>query len=215
MLSSDYLSRIENLYTTYNNTIKLLIADIEAKYEKFPIELFNEIRALHDHIARCYIPDLKPETIKNEIAKAEGHIWRIILDCYKYLNIHLSDYVKNFEKRTKRVDLFVVDNGQFYVTYKKLHNEAISSVREAKKIEGIDKTKSLKRYEDAYNQYTELYDHINSKMSDINWAKRKYCVKFGWKALLWIASVILSSIITISVGCPKLQSIVEGVIACF
>lgn len=96
-----------------------------------------------------------------------------------------------------------------------MHNEAISSVREAKKIEGIDKTKSLKRYEDAYNQYTELYDHINSKMSDINWAKRKYCVKFGWKALLWIASVILSSLITISVGCPKLQSIVEGVIACF
>ncbi len=35
MLSSDYLSRIENLYTTYNNTIKLLIADIEAKLMKF------------------------------------------------------------------------------------------------------------------------------------------------------------------------------------
>lgn len=90
-----------------------------------------------------------------------------------------------------------------------------SQLERLRKIEGIDKTKSLKKYEDAYNQYTELYDHINSKISDINWAKRKYCVKFGLKALLWIASVILSSLITISVGCPKLQSIVEGVIACF
>lgn len=46
--------RIIALYKEYNMVIKPLIAELEARTEQFPLHLFNEIRALHDHIARCY-----------------------------------------------------------------------------------------------------------------------------------------------------------------
>ena len=46
--------RIIAFYKEYNMVIKPLIAELEARTEQFPLPLFNEIRALHDHIARCY-----------------------------------------------------------------------------------------------------------------------------------------------------------------
>ena len=76
--------KIRVLYSDYNTVIKPLIAEIEARIEQFPLPLFNEIRALHDHIARCYLDEIKEEQITQEIIKAERHIVRIILDCYKY-----------------------------------------------------------------------------------------------------------------------------------
>lgn len=49
--------KLKELYKIYNETIKLLIADIEARTQKFPIEIFNEIRSFNDHVARCYLPE--------------------------------------------------------------------------------------------------------------------------------------------------------------
>ena len=46
--------KIQELYRDYNTVIKPLIAEVEARSEQFPLPLFIEIRALHDHIARCY-----------------------------------------------------------------------------------------------------------------------------------------------------------------
>ena len=45
---------LKNLYNQYMDPVKPLLAEIEAIYEKFPIALFNEIRALNDHVARAY-----------------------------------------------------------------------------------------------------------------------------------------------------------------
>ncbi len=45
---------VSPLYMEYNQVIKPLIAELEAREEASPQPLFNEIRALNDHIARCY-----------------------------------------------------------------------------------------------------------------------------------------------------------------
>ena len=78
--------RITALYQDYNTVIKPLIAEVEARTEQFPLPLFNEIRALHDHIARCYSDNISSEQIASEINKAEHHVVRIMLACYKCLN---------------------------------------------------------------------------------------------------------------------------------
>lgn len=46
--------RIIDLYQDNNKVIKLLIAGVEARTEHFHLPLFNEMKALHDHITRCY-----------------------------------------------------------------------------------------------------------------------------------------------------------------
>ena len=84
MKNIDLSTNLNPLYEAYNNVIKPLIAEIEVRYEQFPIVIFNEIRAFNDHIARCYIrPDDNVWT-NSQIRKAQSHIERMILDCYKF-----------------------------------------------------------------------------------------------------------------------------------
>lgn len=90
--------RIIALYKEYNMVIKPLIAELEARTERFPLPLFNEIRALHDHIVRCYSERISSNQVDSEIHKAERHVTRIMLDCYKCLNLSLHDEVLLFER---------------------------------------------------------------------------------------------------------------------
>lgn len=126
--------RIIALYKEYNMVIKPLIAELEARTEQFPLPLFNEIRALHDHIARCYSERISSNQVDSEIHKAERHVTRIMLDCYKCLNLSLHDEVLLFERQTKNVDLTVLQNGTFYPKYKTLRTKATKMVRKAKSL---------------------------------------------------------------------------------
>lgn len=123
--------RIKALYSDYNTIIKPLIAEVEARTEQFPLPLFNEIRALHDHIARCYSEGFSESQVDSELHKAERHVLRIMLDCYKCLNLSLHDTVLLFEKQTKHVDLTVLQDGTFYPKYKALRTQAVQTVRKA------------------------------------------------------------------------------------
>jgi hypothetical protein len=190
-------SRLSGLYGNYNETIKPLIADIEARYQRFPDSLLNEIRALNDHIARCYIVNVDDTKIEEELRKAEGHILRITLDCYKYLDVWFYDYIKDFDKRyTSRIDITLVNNGEFAIAYRRFQTEAIQTIRQAKGYESIDKQKSLDLYQKAYNIYFDLEDLIISNTSTLNWAKCRKRVKRTGTVILWILSVIISALIT-------------------
>lgn len=52
-MTEENLRLLEKLYQQYNNPVKPLLAEIEASYEKFPMALYNEIRAMNDHVARA------------------------------------------------------------------------------------------------------------------------------------------------------------------
>lgn len=89
----DNSKQIIALYDDYNTIIKPLIAEVEARTEQFPLPLFNEIRALHDHIARCYFKDITPEQRNIEVsisreqsAKYAPYICRVSFPPYSPLS---------------------------------------------------------------------------------------------------------------------------------
>lgn len=125
MEKQENIEKIQGLYKDYNAVIKPLIAEVEARIEQFPLPLFNEIRALHDHISRCYTDGITDKQISEETEKAHRHVVRIMLDCYKYLNLTLHDSLLLFERQTKHVDLTVLKDGTFYPAYKLLRIRAI------------------------------------------------------------------------------------------
>lgn len=190
-------TRIIALYNSYNTIIKPLIAEVEARTEQFPLPLFNEIRALHDHIARCYSDGFSAEQVDTEIHKAERHVVRIMLDCYKCLNLSLHDAVLLFEKQTKHVDLTVLQDGTFYPKYKSLRAQAIQTVRKAKSLESMDTDVALDMYQNAYNVYSDLELMLDSVATDIHWARVRFTVRRILQVLLWIASAIASGIVSI------------------
>lgn len=196
----DTNTKIEGLYKDYNVVIKPLIAEVEARTEQFPLPLFNEIRALHDHIARCYAKGITPAQTDEELKKAERHVIRITLDCYKYLNLALHESLQLFERQTRNIDLTVLENGTFYPKYKALQTEAIRTIREAKRLESVDTFSALEMYQNSYNQYTELEKIIENVIPDVHWARLRFMARKGVAVLVWILSAIASGVISVLIA---------------
>ena len=56
-MTEENLRLLEKIYQQYKDPVKPLLAEIEAVYEKFPLPIYNEIRALNDHVARAFFVD--------------------------------------------------------------------------------------------------------------------------------------------------------------
>lgn len=190
-------NRVRELYVEYNTVIKPLIAEVEARMEQFPLPIFNEIRALHDHISRCYSDNITDAQIEKELEKGKRHVVRIILDCYKYLNLSLHDSILLFEKQTKNIDLTVLQDGTFYPQYKSLRTKAIQTVRKAKNIEARDRDTALDAYQESYNIYTSLENLIDGVVPDLHWARVRFRIRKSWQVVLWILSAVLSGVVSI------------------
>lgn len=196
MNSAEVIARIESCYKQYCGVIKPLIAQIEATSEKIPLPLFNEIRAFNDHIARCFYNNPSDEYIAEQIDRAERHIVRMTLDCFKCLNVILFQKIELFESQTRNVDLTVIDNGSFYPTYAKQKIEAARIIKMAKISESQDTYQALEYYQNAYNIYAQVVDNIDSISEKVKWAKVRFTIK-RWGAIVgWVISVILSAIIS-------------------
>lgn len=215
MLDAAFQEKVATLYASYNEVIRPLISEIEARQESFPTPLFNEIRAFNDHIARCYLQKISKEKIVAELNKAEGHITRITLDCFKYLDVFLYEKILSFDKRTRNIDLTVLDNGQFFPVFSKLKKDTVISVRKAKQMESLDVYKSLDLYQLAYNQYCELEDKIDQKTAEINWLKVRFSVHRFLKLLLWVFAAMLSGMLSLFLTCDSVANFIKSFVGHF
>ena len=193
-----FVQKASDVLVQYREVVKPLLAEVEALYEKFPIPIYNESRALVDHLSKCFDSSgnlLSQQDIDKQIEKCQHHIKRMILDCYKLLNINCKEVVERFERKTRTLDLRTIDNdGSFSSEYHKLSDAAIKEVREAKKIEALgNDNNTYAAYEKAHNTYAQLVLLIEQNRANIDRAKRKYIYnKFGW--IIW-------SLITFIIGC--------------
>lgn len=200
-------TQIEDCYVRYCAVIKPLIANIESLSEKIPLPLFNEIRAFNDHIARCFYLNPDEDFIKEQIAKAQRHIERITLDCFKCLNVILYQRIELFERQTSNVDLTVIDNGEFFPEYSKLKLKAANLVRLAKLEEAKSSDQALDLYQDSYNVYTRLVEKIESVSEKVKWAKVRFSSKRIITIIAWILSVVISAILSAVFSCEIIASL--------
>lgn len=207
MMNPLFEAKSTELFNQYNQIIKPLIAEIEARSETMPQPLFNEIRAFTDHIARCYFPDITDEKLDEELKKASRHVVRITLDCFKCLNILLFKKVEEFERRTKNVDLNVLDNGEFYPKYKKLKRDAAEIVKQAKLAESKDTMEALSLYDAAYNKYVELEDLLKGSAENVKWARVRFTAKRILKITAWVVSVIVSGLLSLLISCDLVREL--------
>jgi hypothetical protein len=192
--------------STYTNVLKPLIADIEVRFEKFPVPVYNEIRAFHDHIARCYalLETGKSESeiseyINRQVDKASGHMDRLVFDCYKFFNLALFETViENFESKTKGLDLRLVGDGSFNSKYREYRQSIIEDLSRAKLLEASpEQNKSLEFYQKVRNTYTAFEQLIVQYDTEITEAVNRNKVKNRYsKPAAWLGSVALSGILS-------------------
>lgn len=200
-------AHIEDCYVRYCAVIKPLIANIESLSEKIPLPLFNEIRAFNDHIARCYYLNPDDNFIKEQISKAERHVERITLDCFKCLNVILYQRIELFERQTKNVDLTVIDNGEFFPEYSRMKLEAANLVKLAKLEEAKSSEQALDYYQVSYNVYTALAEKIDSVSEKAKWAKVRFTSKRIITVIAWIVSVAISAVLSAFFSCEIISSL--------
>lgn len=154
--------RIDSIFLTYRETVKPLLADIQSRRgNKLPDNFLNEIRALNDHIARCYNPDIAPQAKDAEMTKAEGHLRRLIYDCFKQLNIYISDNLNQKEKRYYSDNWLTYQDGHFWNDYSQYRKDAQQYVIKAKKNESYDSDNAMKCYEKAFINYRKAEELLN------------------------------------------------------
>lgn len=200
-MTSGQIEKVKECYVAYCEVIKPLIAQIEAYSEKLPLPLFNEIRAFNDHIARCYYNNPSCEYIDEQITKAQRHITRITLDCFKCLNVFLYQRIELFDRQTRNVDLTVIDNGTFFPEYSRKRIEAATQVKEAKIMEAIDVVLALNKYQDAFNNYADIVESIDRISETVKWARIKFTTKRWLTVIGWTVSIIVSAIISAMFSC--------------
>lgn len=205
---NEFHAIIRPLYVEYNEVIKPLIAELEAREEASPQPIFNEIRAFNDHVARCYRDEIENEQIAEEIEKAQRHIKRITLDCFKYLNVSLHEKIQKFEKQTKNIDLTVINNGLFYPEYRRLMKLTIQKVRLAKKEEAVDTNRALEVYQEGYNLYCTLEELIDDNLEVVKWARIKFSFKRTLSVIGWLLAAIISGLLSIFISCDFFRKMI-------
>lgn len=192
--------RIKDIYEKYIYVICPYILQYELLDNTFPIEILNEIRAVFTHIAKCYLSEDTLIKEKN-LSKAENHIKRTILDCYKYICVAYEDKYAEFGRKYRRIDLSLVDNGEFLPKLLENHKYATDLMQEARKsdllITSDDEVsigEAYKKYEAAFIAYSSVYNLINNSYKKIEYIRKKAVLKKYIAIAGWILSIVLAII---------------------
>ena len=166
IVSSVHQERIKNIYDEYKNTVFPLVAFLEANDAEFPIEILNEVRSIFSHFSRVYDDSVTDDEIDCELSKAESHLKRAILDCYKYNCISLYDFYNRFRTEYKFADLSLIDNGDFLAKITQNFAEGKRLLFEAKKSERKNKHSEdlYREFEAAFDLFLKNFNLINSKI---------------------------------------------------
>lgn len=206
---------IEEIMNSYNYILKPLLAQVETEYERIPLSLFNELRSMFDHIARCFLSDSSEQSVMNQMEKATRHLYRVELDCYKNLILYYHKTMQRFERHIKHVDIKSISNGQFCQNYYDLREKAITCTKQAKLNENsnsLTHDQKILLFSQAVEAYSNLHTLIFMNYKHVDWARVRYRTKgifsFIGKALLWLLSIILTIILTCMFSQP-LQQIVK------
>lgn len=203
MIKDCHRGKLLQLYNDdYNGALKPVLVLVESILEEHPAAVLNEIRAFNDHIARCYLPEKDDDFIKEHLEKAQGHLKRAIMDCFKNLNIHYFEEAKGFEEKYRKVDITLVNNGEFYRQYLELKKQAVDFVHEAKLEETLDFEKAFDLYQEGYLAYAKLSDFIRKNAYGLEWVKKRFFKKWQQGIIGGLIGIIIGSLLGSCVFTP-------------
>ena len=193
MTSETFLFQLQSeLYGFYNDRLRWVIIFIESRYGKFPVPILNEIRAVQDHIARCYDNNMANDEqyIDEQMRAAKGHFMRCLLDGYKYIWYHYTPEVRQKYFWAKLLgDLQSIDNGDFVKQISKLRVDAKAMNFKAREMESKDKDVSLDLYEQSIGKLIQLDELYESHISEIAWSVRKGLTMKVLAGLGWLIAL--------------------------
>lgn len=172
---------LKDLVSAYQDPILPMLNDIKRRNKnKIPENCLNEIRAIVDHVARCYRTD-DEERIKVEMGKAEGYMQRLAFDCFKQLNIFLHDGLESKMRWFFSSYWLKIDDGVFWKAFYADRQMIIRNIVLAKEHESLNADLAMEYYAKVYASYIRIENLIRSH-------KLQMCWSMVVKAYFWISS---------------------------
>lgn len=178
------------VFQFYNDYVKIIYSEIEAKRNSLPVELLFEVHSAFDHLKRTHIDKIDEDTC---CKKAYSHLKRGVLDAFKLKLKYFNDDCEILLK--SKLDLKLIDNGKYLTLFMQKRNDIIKIAKQARLSE------SNEDIDVSFNLWTEASEKINefedSFFDDgkIMWAKRQSFLHFGRDFILGIITGVISSIL--------------------
>ena len=90
--------QIKDIFIFYQEYIKPIYAEIEAKRNQIPVELLFETYASFDHLKRFYLDD---ESEEESSRKALSHLKRGVLDAFKLKLKYFNEDIEKFLSKNR------------------------------------------------------------------------------------------------------------------
>jgi uncharacterized protein YeeX (DUF496 family) len=199
---------VKNLFDFYNSIVKPIYVEIEARGNTLPIELLFETHSALDHFSRIYTNSDNEDKC---VEKAISHLKRGALDAFK---LKLKYFYKELAKFDKiRVDLTLIDNGEFYKNYSQLLANIKGTAKKArleeKKIANLDNIEDVLR---AFNDWLQVSTYIDQMeetylhSDKIPWAKIKtykiWCIQTIVAFIIGVLTGVFGNFLWSTI-CPK------------
>lgn len=156
----------KELFLFYNDYVKPLYCEIEAKGNELPVELLFEIHAAFDHLKRSVLDGESEEMC---CKKAVSHLKRGALDAFK---LKLK-FFHNDCKALKGVDLELVDSGRFLPEMVAAKADIVKTATAARLLEGKPTPdEAFAAWFDTSAKIDDFYEKFLDQQK-IDWAKRK------------------------------------------
>lgn len=197
------IERLGLIYSDYREKVKPLMSTINARMKgQYPDNCLNEIRAMLDHVARCYKADEedykeKDRIISEELSKAEGHLRRLLYDCFKQLNILLFDAIHKVERKKFNSSWFYISGGEFWKEYTSGLQKAVECAVDAKKNESYKPSLALTNYDKAFNSYCYVESLLLTNKKTKNcFARLRHFFEFVNTWWSWLIVTVILSLIS-------------------
>lgn len=76
-------------------------------------------------------------------------------------------------------------------------------------LEFKDINEALFKYQDSFNLYTEIVDSINDISEKVKWASVRFRIRRWGTLIAWIASVVISAIISALFSCELISRFIS------
>lgn len=180
----------QEVYEFYNNTVKVIYSEIEAKNNTLPVELLFEINSAFDHLKRIHI-DGESEDLQSQ--KAYSHLKRGCLDAFKLKLKYFNDDVSKIYR--KKADLRIIDNGQYLADFIQAKTDIFKIAKEARLNEGkMDTELALQEW----SHVSVLIDSFEDKFFNtekLHWAEKQSFFHFNANFWLGVLAGIISSVV--------------------
>ena len=168
-----WTEEIDALYKDYAENVRqyyFLLAAIGGGAQP---ALSNELRAVFDHVSRCYTAK-DEEKRSEECRSARAHLLRFKLDVFK---THLLLGAKRYEELTEAycgVPVESIGNMRFFSAILPAFSKSKEKHREARKEEGDDKEKALQDYKEATDALVEIDRCLEEFSNEMKESKKAY-----------------------------------------